>query len=116
MSASQLTGLSLFETRYVAGVETLKSGQALLSLADSADSVTWACRTPTLMPGVTPPARGPVPILAAWLDAPALVAMFDSSTARGSFGTVLAHLRRLEAELAADGDLFRLTLRAPLKE
>jgi hypothetical protein len=29
---------------------------------------------------------------------------------------LLAHLRRVDGELVADGDLFRLTLRSPLKQ
>jgi len=103
-----------------AGVETLASGKVSLLVADSDESVAWSLRTATPMPGKALPPPDPVPIAAAFLDGAQLVRMLPAlrlgASDEKTLTQALARLRRIDARLTADGDLFRLTVRAPVKQ
>jgi hypothetical protein len=105
---------------FVGAVETLPKGQVMFTLADSDESLLAAYRKPTLMPGAAPvPARSVTPIAAIHLDG-GLVAKLVTNAGASGDGVrpaldLMSRLKRVDADLAADGDLFRLTVRAPLK-
>jgi hypothetical protein len=112
--------LNLDGTAASAGVETLTGGMVSALIADSDESISWSLRTATLMPGKTAAPAEPTPILAAYLDGPAVIKMLPelrlSRSDEAALAQGLARLRRIDARLTAEGDLFRLTVRAPVKQ
>jgi hypothetical protein len=101
-----------------AAVDTLTGGPVALTIADSDSTLAWVLRTLTRLPGAPAPAPKPTPILALHLDTAALSHLsssmhFDSDTQLGV--NALARLSPVDASLTTDGDLFRLTVRAPVK-
>ncbi|HEX8951083.1 MAG TPA: hypothetical protein VF945_04525, partial [Polyangia bacterium] len=104
-----------------AALESLAAGRVGFTVADSDESLSWAYRTaqpPASAPAGDPSASRP-PILRVAADMAALARLGPLLNA-GRDGQqlleLLAHLRRVDGELVADGDLFRLTLRSPLKQ
>jgi hypothetical protein len=97
----------------VAGLEALKAGPVMLSLADSEDSLGWACKP------ASAPASASVPLALLHVDGAVISRMLEGGS-RGlrPLGELLGRLRRLDAELVVDGagDLFRLTFHSPLKD
>jgi hypothetical protein len=102
----------------VAAVEALPGGPVAFTIADSDDTLGWAFRTATRMPGAPAPVAGATPVAAMHLDTvqiAKLVPFLKLGKDAQQGWDLLARLRRLDAELVPDGDLFRLTVRAPLK-
>jgi hypothetical protein len=103
---------------FVGALEDLPKGQVMFTFADSEESLQAAYRNATLMPGQTAPPPRPTPIAAVHLDSGMVGRIFSNLGAADSAKSVLdlmARLKRLDADLATDGDLFRLVVRAPLK-
>jgi hypothetical protein len=105
---------------FAAGLETLQSGPLLFTFADSEESLQFAYRAPTLMPGAAPPpsAPGPTPIASVRLDGGMVARLLQSEGAGESAKPALdflTRMKRVDADVAADGDLFRVTVRAPIK-
>jgi len=105
----------------IAAIESLAGGKIGLTIADSEDSLTWAYRTaelPTSAPsGEKRADKPPILRVAADLAAlPKLGPLFNAGRDEQQLFELLAHLRRADGELVADGDLLRLTLRSPLKQ
>jgi hypothetical protein len=102
-----------------AGLESLPSGVVSFTIADSDDSLGWSLRRATPAADVRTPAE-PLPIAAAFLDGVQVAKLLPwfhlSRSDQKSLGEVFSHLRHVEARLTADPDLFRLTIRAPLKQ
>jgi hypothetical protein len=104
-----------------AALESLAGGRLGFTLADSDETLTWAFRTaelPTSAPTDNKSARKP-PILRVAADLaalPKLGPLFNAGRDEQQMLELLARLRRVDGDLVADGDLFRLTLRAPLKQ
>jgi hypothetical protein len=101
---------------FVAGLESLPLGPLLFTFADSEDSLQYAYRRAAPPPSAPP---GPAtPIAGLHLDGVALAKM-GAVPAYGagakSLLDLLGRLRRVDADLATDGDLLRLLVRAPLK-
>jgi hypothetical protein len=97
----------------VAGLETLKAGPVMLSLADSEDSLGWACKPASAS------ASASVPLALLHVDGAVISRMLEGgSQGLRPLGELLGRLRRLDAELVVDGagDLFRLTFHSPLKD
>jgi hypothetical protein len=110
--------LALSGVAAAAAVDTLTGGPVALTIADSDSTLAWVLRTLTRLPGAPAPAPKPTPILALHLDTAALSHLsssmhFDSDTQLGV--NALARLSPVDASLTTDGDLFRLTVRAPVK-
>lgn len=105
-----------------AALESLAGGRLGFTVADSDDSLTWAYRTnevPSSTPGDPSGARARPPLLRVAADMAALAKLGPLvSLGRDDqqILDMLARLRRVDGELLAEGDLFRLTLRAPLKQ
>jgi hypothetical protein len=104
---------------FVAGLETLKSGPVQLSVADSEQSIGWACRKLTPMPGGAPaPAApaGPTPLAALHVDG-GLIGRLASQlgNANAQLNALIARTKRVDADVIADGDTLRLTVHAPIK-
>jgi hypothetical protein len=106
-----------------AALESLAGGKLGFTVADSDDSLSWAFRTnempSTAMPGDPSGAKGRPPVLRVAADMAALAKlgpMVNLGRDDQAMLDALARLRRVDGELVADGDLFRLTLRAPLKQ
>jgi hypothetical protein len=114
--------LNLEGTAASAGVETLASGPLSFLVADSDESLGWSLRTTTPMPGKTTPSPAEAtPIAAAYLDGVQLARIIPelhigSREDEKTMIQLLTRLRRVDARLTADGDLFRLTVRAPVKQ
>ncbi len=91
----------------------------MFTLADSDESLQLAYRRPTQMPGAAPMTRAATPLLALHLDG-GMVAKLATNAGAGENAKpaldLMARLRRVDADLAAGSDLFRLTVRAPLKQ
>jgi hypothetical protein len=102
-------------TGIVAALETLTSGPAAFTLADGEESLAWAFKA---APSVKAP--GTPPLVAAHVDAVALARMPLLQQGGGESATrfldALKRLRRLDARVTADGDLFRLSIRAAVKQ
>jgi hypothetical protein len=102
-----------------AAVESLAAGPMAFTLADSDDSIGWAYRSATRMPNAAPPPLpGPLPLVVARFDTPALARLsplLKLGSQADAFFDRLAKLRRLDADVIADGDLFRVSVRAPVK-
>jgi hypothetical protein len=91
----------------------------MFTLADSDDSLQLAYRKPTPMPNApASAARGGTPIAALHLDG-GLVAKLITNAGAGDNARpaldLMARLKRVDADLASESDLFRLVVRAPLK-
>ena len=96
------------------GLETLPAGRFSLSVADSDESLAWAYKT-----GDSATAKAAHPPLAR-LSADAtllsrLGPMLSVDSEQQALLDILARLRRVDGTLATEGDLFSLTLHAPLK-
>jgi hypothetical protein len=102
----------------VGALETLPSGSLALTVADNEDSLTWAFRTATAMPGGKAAAPSLPPIFAMHVDGAEVAKLaqaFKPGADSQALLDFLAQLRRLDADAAADGDLFRVTVRAPVR-
>jgi hypothetical protein len=103
---------------FVAALETLGTGPLLFTFADSEESLKFAYRVPTPMPKAAPapPATQATPIASFHLDGGVLAKMGLASTPGAKPALdFIARLKRLDAYLAADGDLFQLTAHLPVK-
>jgi hypothetical protein len=101
----------------VAALETLPSGSLAFTVADADDTFQWAYRQ--LTPAGPPPPRANPPVASLHLDAAALAKLtplFNLGSPAQPGVELFAHLRRLDADLTTDGDLLRLTVRAPLEK
>jgi hypothetical protein len=110
-----------FPRQLAAALESLAGGRLGFAVADSDESLTWAYRAaelPTSAPEGGPAAsKPPLMRVAADLAAlPKLGPLFNAGRDEQQLLELLARLRRVDGELVADGDLFRLTLRSPLKQ
>jgi hypothetical protein len=102
----------------VGALETIGTRTVALTIADSEESLAWAFRSASAMPGAKAPAP-PVPaIFSLHLDGAEVAKLLQPLTRPDvqSLLDFLARLRRLDADARADGDLFRLTVRAPVKQ
>ena len=102
-------------------LETLGAGPVSLVVTDSDDSLTWAYRTATALPGAAPAPSpgGALPVLSLSLDGIALgklVPLLKIGQGQQALIDLMARLKRVDADLTADGDLFRLTMRSPIKQ
>ncbi len=98
-----------------AALETLTGGRVGFTVADSDDSLTWAFRSGD--GGAADVGKPPVLRLAADMaELSKLGPMLNASRDTQQVLDVLGHLRRVDGELVADGDLFRLTLHSALKQ
>jgi hypothetical protein len=103
---------------FVGALENLPKGQVMFTFADSDESLQLAYRKATAMPGQDAPARRATPIAALHLDGGMVGRIFTNFGAADSAKAaidLMARLKRIDADLATDGDLFRITVRAPLK-
>jgi hypothetical protein len=103
---------------FVGALENLPKGQVMFTFADSDESLQMAYRKATPMPGQDPPPRSATPIAALHLDGGMVGRIFTNLGAADSAKAaidLMARLKRIDADLATDGDLFRITIRAPLK-
>jgi hypothetical protein len=101
---------------FVVALESLGKGPLLFTFADSEESLQFAYRRATPMPNS--PAAPTTPILSFHVDGATLAKLGASPNNGGGARAALdliGRLRRLDAELAADGDQLRLNVRAPLK-
>jgi hypothetical protein len=96
------------------GLETMAGGRFGLAVGDSDESLAWAYKT-----GDGATSRIAQPPLARLSADATLLGRLGSMLGLGSDQQavldMLARLRRVDGTLAADGDLFSLTLHAPLK-
>ena len=106
-----------------AAIESLAAGKLGFTVADSQDSLSWAFRgdeaPPTTPPADASGARARPPLLRLAADMTQLAKlgpMLNLGRDEQSLLDTLARLRHVDGDLVADGDLFRLTLRAPLKQ
>ena len=101
---------------FAAALETLAAGRVDFTLADSDESLSWP--SAPAMPRRRRRARKP-PLMRVAGDMAGWPSWGRSSTS-GATGSrcldLLARLRRVDGDLAADGDLFRLTLHSALKQ
>jgi hypothetical protein len=104
-------------------IDTLPSGPLAVALADSADTLGWAYRPVTRMPGAPPPPSlvpglNP-PIIAAGAEGTKLLQLLPalklSKADEKSTRAVLSHLKRVDSDVRIDGDTFRWTARATLR-
>jgi hypothetical protein len=104
---------------FVGALENLPKGQVMFTFADSDESLQLAYRKPTPMPGAPAPvARSTTPIAAVHLDGGIVARILSNLGAADNAKMMIdlmARLKRVDADLASDGDLFRLLVRAPLK-
>jgi hypothetical protein len=110
-----------FPRQLAAALESLAGGKIGVTVADSNESLTWALRTgglPTSAPaGASRAVKPPLLRVAADLSALAkLGPLLNAGPDEQPLLDLLGRLRRVDGELVADGDLFRLTLRSPLKQ
>jgi len=108
-------------TPVAAALESLAAGPLAFTVADSDEGLGWAYRTAVRMPGAPPPPPpvGPTPLLMARFDTPALARLAPMLKLGRQVDQLFdraAKLRRLDADLISDGDLLRLTVRAPVKQ
>ena len=103
-----------------AAIETLPSGPVAITVGDSEDSLSWAYRTATLMPGQAPAVAAPTPLLALFFDGVQLAQLVPAlklgAQQERTVRELLLRLRRVDGQVIADRDLFRLTVRAPVKQ
>jgi hypothetical protein len=113
--APKVYHLSLEGMSTAAGLETLPSGLTGVTLADSDESLTWSLKRAS----AATPAAAP-PVATAHLDGEQLARLVPylhlGRSDEKVWAQVLQRLRRLDARLTSEGDLFRLTVRAPLKQ
>ncbi len=99
----------------IAALETLSAGTAAMTIADSEESLTWA-----LKPPLSARNSAPLPLLSAHLDGVMLSKMpmmgLLGSEAAQRFVEELKRLKRIDARVTADGDLFRVSVRAAVKQ
>jgi hypothetical protein len=101
-----------------AALETLAGGRVGFTVADSDESLTWAFRSGDAA-AIDVAGRGKPPIMRLAADMAELAKLgplFNAGHDAQELLEVLAHLRRVDGELVADGDLFRLTLHSALKQ
>ena len=101
-----------------AALETLTGGRVGFTIADSDESLTWAYRSGDAA-AVDVGGKGKPPLLRLAADMAELAKLGPLLNAGHDAQQVLdmlAHLRRVDGELSADGDLFRLTLHSALKQ
>lgn len=110
--------LALGGTQATAALDALPAGPLAFTLADSDESVGWAYQAAVPLPGAAAPAPRATPIAALYLDgvqlkrlAPLLAVGRDGA----QLFDKLARLGRLDAEVTVDGDVLRLSARAPLR-
>jgi hypothetical protein len=104
-----------------AALESLAGGKVAFTIADSDEALTWAFRSAELPTSAPVDSKGaskpPLGRVAADLTALSkLGPLLNAGRDGQQLLDLLAHLRRVDGELTADGDLFRLTLRSPLKQ
>jgi hypothetical protein len=99
-----------------AALETLAAGRVGFTLADSDESLSWAFRAGD---GAAAATGGKPPLMRVAGDM-AELAKLGPLINVGRDGQqvldMLARLRRVDGDLVADGDLFRLTLHSALKQ
>ncbi|MDB4970680.1 MAG: hypothetical protein JWN44_6369 [Myxococcales bacterium] len=112
-----------FPRQLAAAMESLAGGKLGFTVADSDDSLSWAFRgdaTPApSAPTAATGARAKAPLLRLAADMAALAKlgpMINAGRDEQALLDMLARLRHVDGELTADGDLFRLTVHAPLKQ
>jgi hypothetical protein len=108
-----------FPRQLAAALESLAGARVGFTLADSDESLTWAFRAAELPTSAPADKAGKPPIMRVAADLavlPKLGPMLNAGRDEQQLLELLAHLRRVDGELVADGDLFRLTLRSPLKQ
>jgi hypothetical protein len=89
-----------------------------MTVADSDESLAWAFRTATAMPGSKTAPATPA-IFTMHLDGAEVSKLAQTLKPSADVQPLLdflARIRRLDADAGADGDLFRLTVRAPVKQ
>jgi hypothetical protein len=103
---------------FVGALENLPKGQVMFTFADSEESLALAYRKTTPMPGQDAPAKHATPILALHVDG-GMVGRIAANLGAADSAKVaidlMARWRRIDADLASDGDLFRLVARVPIK-
>jgi hypothetical protein len=107
-----------FPRQLAAALESLAGARVGFTVADSDESLTWAYRSAE-MPASGPGTVGKPPVMRVAADLaalPKLGPLLNAGRDEQQLLELLAHLRRVDGELVADGDLFRLTLRSPLKQ
>ncbi len=102
-----------------AAIESPAAGPLAFTLADSDETISWSYRTATRMPNAPPaPPPGALPLAMARFDTPALARLsplLKLGRQADAFFERLAKLRRLDADVVAEGDWLRLSVRAPVK-
>ena len=108
-----------FPRQLAAALESLAGGKVAFTVADSDEALTWAFRSAELPTSAPADGKSSPPLARVAADLTALSKLGPLLNA-GRDGQqlldLLAHLRRVDGELVADGDLFRLTLRSQLKQ
>jgi hypothetical protein len=100
-----------------AALETLAAGRVGFTVADSDDSLSWAFRSDAGAAAVATRDKPPALRLAADMaELAKLGPMLNAGRDTQQVLDMLARLRRVDGELVADGDLFRLTLHSALKQ
>ncbi len=102
-----------------AALEALAAGRLGFTVADSEESLSWAYRSAE--PPASPPAGNAATsailrLVADLAVLPKLGPLFNAGRDEQQLLETLARLRRVDGDLVADGDLFRLTLRSALKQ
>lgn len=90
-----------------------------LTIADSDESLAWAFRTATAMPAAKAEKPATPAIFTLHLDGAEVAKLAQAFHPGADVQPALdflQRLRRLDADARADGDLFRLTVRAPVKQ
>ncbi|MGZ3408205.1 MAG: hypothetical protein ACXVAN_17270, partial [Polyangia bacterium] len=109
-----------FPRQLAAALESLSGGRVAFTLADSDEALTWAFgkgEPPATSAPVDGRSKPPLARVAADLAALSKLApLLNAGRDEQQLFDLLARLRRVDGELVADGDLFRLTLRSPLKQ
>jgi hypothetical protein len=101
-----------------AALETLTGGRVGFTVADSDDSLTWAFRSGDAGAAAAGD-KGKPPVLrlaADMAELSKLGPLFNAGRDTQQVLDMLGRLRRVDGDLVADGDLFRLTLHSALKQ
>ena len=102
-----------------AALETLAGGRVGFTVADSDESLTWAFRSGDAAATDVGGGRGKPPLMriaADMAEVAKLGPLLNAGRDQQQVLDMLARLRRVDGDLIADGDLFRLTLHSSLKQ
>ena len=102
-----------------AALETLAGGRVGFTVADSAESLTWAFRTGDTAAADVGGGKARPPLMriaADMAEVAKLGPLFNARRDQQQLLDMLARLRHVDGDLVSDGDLFRLTLHSSLKQ